>query len=395
MIGGVSEHSRVLAAAAAGRGREVHVWTTPGAPPRTNETSELRERATRAERGNGAPASERVGESERRSPWEEKAGVQVHTVPGAFTPADLSRTNDALERYDPPRDLLVQWVPHGFGYRGMNLHFARWVARRAATGDRVDVMVHEPFVDYFGGSWIQPARALVQRHMTRMVLRAARRVWMSIPGWEARLLPMVRDASVLRVLPVPGTIPVHRSMAVIAEVRSRALGPARRLVGYFGAGGPYAEAALQAAVGDLAARRRDIAFLCIGRGSERVAARLNAPQVRATGAIDLTSLSHHLSACDVLLQPYVDGVSGRRTTTISALEHGIPVATTFGALSEPFWRDTRAVAVVPSEAPHLLAGATEQLLSDDRHAEAQSAAAALYLARFEPGVALAPFFEEG
>ena len=77
----------------------------------------------------------------------------------------------------------------------MNVHFARWMARRAASGDRVDVMVHEPFVDYFGGSWIQPARALVQRYMTRTVLRAARRVWMSIPGWEARLLPMVRDAS--------------------------------------------------------------------------------------------------------------------------------------------------------------------------------------------------------
>ena len=318
----------------------------------------------------------------------------MHTTLGAFTPADLSRTDAALDRHAAPRDLLVQWVPHGFGYRGMNVHFARWVARRAAKGDRVDVMVHEPFVDYFGGSWIQPARALVQRHMTRTVLRAARRVWMSIPGWEARLLPMVRDASVLRVLPVPGTIPVDRSMAAVAEVRRRALGSASRLVGYFGAGGPYAEAALQAAVRDLTARRRDIAFLCIGRGSEEVAARLNAPRVMATGAIDLTSLSHHLSACDVLLQPYVDGVSGRRTTTISALEHGIPVATTFGALSEPFWKDTRAVAVVPSEAPHLLADATEQLLSDDRHAAAQSAAAALYLARFEPGVALAPLFEE-
>ena len=354
--GGVSEHSRVLAAAAASRGRVVHVWTTPGALP--------------------------------------AAGVHVHTTLGAFTRADLSRADAALDSYAAPRDLFVQWVPHGFGYRGMNVPFARWVARRAAKGDRVDVMVHEPFVDYFGGSWIQPARALVQRHMTRTVLRAARRVWMSIPGWEARLLPMVRDVSVLRVLPVPGTIPVDRSTAAVARVRGRAPGSASRLVGYFGAGGPYAEAALQAAVGDLAARRRDIAFLCIGRGSEGVAARLNAPQVMATGAIDLTSLSHHLSACDVLLQPYVDGVSGRRTTTISALEHGIPVATTFGALSEPFWQDTRAVAVVPSERPHLLAGAIEHLLSDDRHAAACSAAAALYLARFEPGVGLAPLFEE-
>lgn len=355
LLGGVSDHSRVLAAAAARCGRAVHVWTVPGALP--------------------------VG------------GVTLHTTLGVFSPPDLLQTATTLDTHHGPRELFVQWVPHGFGYRGMNVHFARWVARRAAKGDRVDVIVHEPFVDYLGGSWIQPARGVVQRYMTWTVLRAARRVWMSIPGWESRLLPMVRDASVLRVLPVPGTIPVERSTSAIAEARRRALGSASRLVGYFGAGGPYAEAALQEAIGALTAKRQDIAFVCIGRGSGEVAARVKAPRVTATGAIDLTSLSHHLSACDVLLQPYVDGVSGRRTTTISALEHGIPVATTFGALSEPFWKDSRAVAVVPAQAPHLLAAATEQLLADDRHAEAQSAAVALYLARFEPGVALAPMFE--
>ena len=356
-MGGVSEHSRVLAAAAAGRGREVHVWTTPGADPAD--------------------------------------GVQVHTTLGAFSPAELAHTDSALDRFAAPRELLVQWVPHGFGYRGMNAQFARWIAARAARGDRVDVMVHEPFVDYVGGSWIQPARALVQRYMTRTVLRAARRVWMSIPGWEERLLPMLSDTSSPRVLPVPGTIPVDRSPSEIQTVRRRLLGPANRLVGYFGTGGPYAEAALQTTVRELAARRRDIAVVCLGRGSEAVAARLNAPAVTATGALDLAALSHHLSACDVLLQPYVDGVSGRRTTTISALEHGIPVATTFGALSEPYWKETEAVAIVPAEMPHRLAEATEQLLTDERHAAARTAAAALYAARFEPGVALAPLFEEG
>jgi hypothetical protein len=356
LLGGVSEHSRVLAAAAAGRGRAVHVWTATGALP--------------------AP------------------GVQVHGTLGAFTPGDFARTSAALDRHAGPRDILVQWVPHGFGYRGMNVHFARWLARRAAKGDRLSVMVHEPFVDYFGGSWSQPARALVQRYMARTVLRSARRVWMSIPGWESRLLPMLADGSTPRVLPVPGTIPVERSMAATAGIRRRALGSARWLVGYFGAGGTYAESALQTAIRTLTARRRDLAFICIGRGSDEAAARMALPRSAATGAIDLASLSHHLSACDVLIQPYVDGVSGRRTTTISALEHGIPVATTFGALSEPFWKDSKAVVVVPAEAPHLLAGAAEELLVPERHTEAQSAAVALYLARFEPGVALAPLFEE-
>jgi glycosyltransferase involved in cell wall biosynthesis len=361
LMGGVSEHSRVLAAAALQRGREVHVWTRTGALPLD--------------------------------------GVQIHTTPGTFSPADLERTDAALDRCPGPREILVQWVPHGFGYRGMNVQFARWVASRAAKGDRVDVMVHEPFVDYFGGSWTQPARALVQRYMTRTVLRPARRVWMSIPGWQERLAPMLPGASSLRVLPIPGTIPVDHAPDAVAEVRSRLLGPARWLAGYFGTGGEYAESALQMAVGALASRRDDVAFVCIGRGSEEVAQRLRLPRAKerghaiSTGALGPAALSHALSACDALIQPYVDGVSGRRTTTISALEHGVPVATTFGVLSEPYWRQTEAVAVVPAECPKLLGEAADYLLSDARNGTARSAAVALYRARFAPDVALAPLFE--
>lgn len=354
LMGGVSEHSRVLADAAVQRGHEVHVWTRTGALPLPS--------------------------------------VQVHTTLGEFGPPDLARTDVELERFPGPREILVQWVPHGFGYRGMNVHFPRWIASRAAKGDRVDVMVHEPFVDYFGGSLTQPARAIVQRYMTRTVLRPARRVWMSIPGWEARLAPMLADASSLRVLPVPGTIPVDRSPASVAGIRARLLGPAKWLVGYFGTGGPYAESALQLAVRDLSARRTDIAFVCIGRGSEDVAARVGS--CSSTGALGLTELSHHLSACDLLIQPYVDGVSGRRTTTISALEHGVPVVTTFGALSEPYWQEADGVAVVPASSPEKLANAIDRLLSAERNASARTGAAAMYQARFAPDVALAPLFED-
>ena len=94
----------------------------------------------------------------------------------------------------------------------------------------------------------------------------------------------------------------------------------------------------------------------------------------------------------MLVQPYVDGVSGRRTTTISALEHGIPVATTFGALSEPFWRETEAVATVPADLPQQLGDAAGELLSEERNAAARSAAVSLYAAHFAPEVALEPLF---
>ena len=360
MIGGVSEHSRVLAGMARVRGLDVHVW----AP------------------GSAAPV----------------AGIEVHATLGTFSPSDLARTDTLLDAFAPPRDLLVQWVPHGFGYRGMNAQFARWLARRAAAGDRIDVMVHEPFVDFFGGSWVQPARAVIQRYMTRTALRSARRIWMSIPGWASRLAPLLDGrGTALQVLPISGTIPVA-SCGDVEGLKHRLLRGRRLLVGYFGTGGAYAEAALAQTVAALLDLRQDVTFICIGRGSEQVAAAVRRNftgaegVVHATGAVNLNALSHHLAACDVLLQPYVDGVSGRRTTTISALEHGVPVATTVGRLSEPFWSETQAVVAVPAATPALLAGAVDRLLLPARNTVARSAARTLYATRFEPTVALAPLF---
>ncbi len=360
MPGGVSEHSRVLAEAAASRGLDVHVWTAAAASALPN-----------------AP------------------GVEVHTSLGAFGGEDLARTGALLDGFPEPRRIVLQWVPHGYGRRGMNLPFARWIATRVRTGDQLHVMVHEPFADFMGPSWIQPARAVVQRSMTRAVVSSARRVWLSIPGWTPRVRPMLRPAVTPRVLPVPGTIPVDRDRQRIAALRGRLLGSAKALVGYFGAGGRYAEAALERAFREIAANRPDVRFVLVGRGTGDLAPALRGQNgVTVTGLLPARELSHHLQACDLLLQPYVDGVSGRRTTTISALEHAVPVATTFGRLSEPFWRETSAVETIAAETPELLAGAVERLLEPQRNADARSAAVALYAARFDPRVVLEPLFAD-
>jgi hypothetical protein len=295
----------------------------------------------------------------------------------------------------------VQWVPHGYGRRGLNVGFSRWIARRARAGDVVDVIVHEPFVDYFGGSWIQPARALVQRYMTRTLLRAAHRVFVTIPGWQPRLDSLGLELrQPLRVLPVPGTIPVDPDLPQVRQLREALLGPATHLVGYFGAGGDYALEALRAAASRLNGDGAGCAFVCIGKGSGDVARSLagdgtiRAGLVRATGTLGGAELSRHLQACDVLVQPYVDGVSGRRTTTVSALEHGIPVATTFGRLSEPFWQDAAGIAVVPADHPERLGDVVSALLEPSRNRAARTAARKFYETHFAPAVALAPVFGE-
>ena len=224
--------------------------------------------------------------------------------------------------------------------------------------------------------------------MTWTILRAAVRVWLTIPGWEQRLQryggPKLRAA---RTLPVPGTIPPVRDAAAVAAVRAKHLRGRSRLVGYFGAGGRYAFDAISTAVPHFA--QSDTALVCIGRGSDAMVEELkpstgNSVVLAGTGALESRQLSLHLQACDALVQPYSDGVSGRRTTTISALEHGVPVATTIGWLSEEFWKGTNAVEGVAASEPSALGPAVLRLLESPRNKTARTSALELYRERFHP-----------
>jgi glycosyltransferase involved in cell wall biosynthesis len=53
-----------------------------------------------------------------------------------------------------------------------------------------------------------------------------------------------------------------------------------------------------------------------------------AGQVYRTGYVELAAVSANLLAADVVVMPYRDGVSFRRTTLIAALRHGCPVIST-------------------------------------------------------------------
>src|SRR6185436_6115778 len=141
-----------------------------------------------------------------------------------------------------PRRLLVQWVPHGYGYRSMNLPFCLWLWKRAKfSHDHVELMVHEPFLAFREGSAKQDLVAAVHRIMIVVLLNAATRVWVSIPDWGMRLRPFAfeRRDRVFDWLPVPSTIPVVDDPTGIMELRTRFAPRGEALVGHFGAYDPY------------------------------------------------------------------------------------------------------------------------------------------------------------
>ena len=68
-----------------------------------------------------------------------------------------------------------------------------------------------------------------------------------------------------------------------------------------------------------------------------------ANRIAATGKLPADELSLALSSCEVVIQPYPDGVTSRRTSMMAALEHARAIVTTRGLFTESLWEQSGAV----------------------------------------------------
>jgi glycosyltransferase involved in cell wall biosynthesis len=356
-VGGVSDYTALLVAGLAAEGDEIHVWCPSyvGTPPQPDH-------------------------------------VSVHRELGCVRPRDLRRIGQRLDEFPEPRRILVQWVPHGFGYRSMNLPFCCWLWDRAARhGDRLEIMVHEPFLPFSKRSLRQNGAALLHRLMTLVLLRKAHCVWMSIPEWESFLRPYALGRQIpFRWLPVPSTIPLADNPARVRDLHKRYGGDDSLLIGHFGTYGGAITSILEPVLVALAENCGKRSVLLMGQGSEAYREALvgRHPALRgvalAAGSLSAEDLSCHVAACDLLFQPYPDGVSTRRTSCMVGLSHGKAVLTNLGALSESFWRNTDAAAVAPAPDVRMLVRLLREVGCDqDRRVRLGGNARRLYENRFE------------
>src|SRR5262249_14677017 len=158
---------------------------------------------------------------------------------------------------------------------------------------------------------------------------AASHVRVSIPDWERRLRPFVLGRrKPFTWLPVPSTIRLVVDPGGVAQVRSRYATNGTRLIGHFGAYNSYMADVIYKIVPSLLSGEQDVSMLLLGNGSIELREFLIqgqpqlAEKIYATGELPAVEVSKHVSACDVMLQPYEDGVSGRRTSVMTALSHG-------------------------------------------------------------------------
>jgi glycosyltransferase involved in cell wall biosynthesis len=191
-------------------------------------------------------------------------------------------------------------------------------------------------------------------------------------------------------LPIPSAIPRCDRPAAVVERREQLLGSsAHQLVGHFGTFGSEVAPMLTAALTSLMEHGAGIRAVCVGSGSDAFVRSLDdaAPTLRgraiATGRMSARDAAVVLSSCDLLLQPYPDGVTTRRTSTMAGLVNARAIVTTTGHLTEPVWAETGAVALAGARDKGSLVRVAQALLSDEKKREALAARGEqVYLERF-------------
>lgn len=362
--GGVADYTRLVAMGLVAHGDRVHVW---------------------------APAVMGAAPAD--------AAIEVHRLPGGFGPRSLAALGRALDAAGPGQ-ILVQYVPQGYGMRGMNLPLCLWLFARRRVG--ITVMFHEVAVAL---GRRQPLRhnviGAVNLAMAFVLTHAARRCFVGAAAWEPRLRPLAPAGAAISWLPVPSNVPVVDDPEGVLAVRRTLMAEGGVVLGHFGTvRESWTAAQLTAVVPPLLRERPDAAFLLIGRDSSDLRGRLLAgtpelqARVRATGPLTPAGLSRHLGACDLMLQPYADGVSTRRTSLMAALAHRRPVVTTAGAFTEPLWRQSGAVALVEGGDIAAMGAALAHLMDDaGERARLGAAAGVLYAQRFDIALTIAALRE--
>jgi hypothetical protein len=289
--------------------------------------------------------------------------------------------------------VLVQYVPTAFGMGGANIPFCRWLLRRCRERhDDVRVMFHEPYFEYAWAPVHQSPLSLAQRLMARILLRAGDSTYLSTEAWRRYLDPYAPADGGRRftTLPIPSGVPSCDRAEDVRERRSLLTGSRKgTLLGHFGTYGSQMASMLRSTLIPLLSADPLLSAVCVGSGSDAFVSSVLVSnpslsgRLSATGRVPASDAALFLRACDLLLQPYPDGVTTRRSSVMAGLINSRPILTTTGHLTEPVWTERRAVALTPAGDDRAFIELARCLISDpDERMALAARGASTYRDRF-------------
>lgn len=261
--------------------------------------------------------------------------IEGVTIVPAFSVGDPRSVWNMLDqvRHEAPDWVLLQYQPFSYGRWGLNLHLPLVMRqiKRCCPGTNFALMMHEPFVPIINLKFA--VMTTWQRWQLWQLGRAADLMFCSIEPWAQRFGRWFPKTPV-RHLPVGSNIP--RVAISRTEARLR-LGIADEtlVLGLFGTA--HISRMLGWVRGAAEAVQNGghkILVLYMGPDGVTVCRVLDGLMTMAEGPLASEEISRRFAALDIVLAPFIDGVSTRRTSLMTGLQHGIATVGTEGVLTD-------------------------------------------------------------
>lgn len=328
--------------------------------------------------------------------------VAVLTSPGVETQRPFP-VHPSVDRWHHPRTILAQvnrvapsgpvlwqYVPHMYGRGGVNLALPRVWRELRRLGRRQLILAHEIAAPF--SLWPHRAvYALVHRLLWRAILRHADAIGISTGGWFERLAGRIHPPDRLFLACSPSNLPVLPTTAEQRAAWRAANLPAgtSHVLGFFGStgAGKQFEWVLEAWQRIRQTLPRT-ALVVIGDAPNLALAPGDAGWLRPLGYLPSAAASEALQSLDLLLLPFIDGVSERRSSFMAGLAHGLPILTTWGPATSRQLRSLPCFRGVEGGPETFSAAATELLMDADTRARMAEESRIRYLADYDwPGLA--------
>jgi glycosyltransferase involved in cell wall biosynthesis len=280
--------------------------------------------------------------------WDPLPGVAVHQAFSIAERQGVQALLQALET-DVPDWLVLQYNPFSYGTWGLNPYLPETLQRLKQRHPRLRVamLVHETAPPLFV-TWQLTVMNLWQRWHLRQLGRLADRVFFTIEPWVQQFGPWFPQTPA-HTLPIGSNIPcVPTDRATVRT--SLGFTDETFVLGIFGtAHHSRLLHMIRRAAEVLRQEAPDLRVLYVGPHGPSVQAGLPGIPVHDAGRLPGEDVSRHFAAMDLYCAPFRKGLSTRRGSFMTALQHGIPTVSNRGVHTGRMLREADGTAFLLSD----------------------------------------------
>lgn len=237
--------------------------------------------------------------------------------------------------------VILQYAPWLYSSQGYDLELIGFW-QQCAKRFQALLIVHETYFWFLKhpGTWVV---GLLQQYVLRSLVRSSHHLFSGCELYLHRLQRFSSQPSRIHYLPIPSNIPLQPLCIEQKQELRQKLGipPHQLVLTLFGCCESIRQDWLLTLDLYFKTLNYSIIWFLLGN-AKSITVPLENPTLRP-GYLTQAELSYFLQISDLMLMPHRFGISAKRTSLMSALEHGLPVVGTDGLLTDSFLRQLPSI----------------------------------------------------